>query len=48
MRPAYFSIAAAALAVIATLLGLFDVIEDADAIEVLGLAIVCGILGLRE
>lgn len=45
---AYLPISAAVLAVTATILGLTDVIQDADAIEVLGLAIVLAVLGLRE
>jgi hypothetical protein len=48
VRPAYLPISAAVLASIAVILGITDVVDDADAIELLGLAIVLAVLGLRE
>lgn len=48
MRFAYLTISAAILALGAALLGLLDVITDADAILVLGLAVVLAVIGTRE
>ena len=48
MRPAYLTITAATLAVLAAIAGITDVVGDSDAALAIGLAIVLAIIGQRE
>lgn len=48
MQPAYFTIVAAVLAVIAAVIGMTGAVDDSDAGLLMGLAIVSAVIGTRE